>query len=251
MKKQEQKQIISLDQFDETVSLYQLIPPGAGRGLSHLKTIVNSILHNPEQQQVKPLSLLLIGKQGCRTHGRSFTRALGLEYISESPGQLLNAPTNAVHDFFNPLLLSDSYLISDINMLYPSVLKILYQIMTKGQYSLHNHLKNAKEIVSVYNPIVMTAPDISKIPGYFKEQIDHIVSLENYGDQSLELVVLQRLKYCGIDYDEEKVLSLIVAYGHKNLHKIIRLLKSSITVIMSENRTTLTVADVKKVMGYS
>lgn len=251
MKKQEQKQIISLDQFDETVSLYQLISPGAGRGLSHLKTIANSILHNPDQQQRKPLSLLIVGKQGCRTHGRSFIRALGLEDISESHGHFLNAPTNAVHDYFNPLLPAQSYLISNIDTLYTSVQKTLYEIITKGEYDGYDYQRRTKEIVFVYCPVIMTASDISKIPGYFKENIDHIVSLEEYTDQQLELVVLQRLKYCGIDYDEEKVLSLIVAYGHKDLHKIVRLLKSSITVMMSENRTTLTVKDVKKVMGYS
>ncbi len=251
MKKQEQKHIISLDQYDETVSLYQLISPGAGRGLTHLKLIVNSILHNPVQQTRKPLSLLIVGKQGCRTHGRSFIRALGLEDISETHAQFLSAPTNAVHDFFNPLLPAQSYLISNIETLYPSVLKTIFEIITKGEYSGYDYQRRTKEIVCVYCPVVLTAPDISKIPGYFKENIDHIVSLEEYTDQQLELVVLQRLKYCGIDYDEEKVLSLIVKYGLKDLHKIIRLLKSSITVMMSENRTTLTVTDIKKVMGYS
>ena len=97
----------------------------------------------------------------------------------------------------------------------------------------------------------MTAQDISKIPKYFQESIEHIVRLEEYVEEQLKLIVLQRLKYCGIDYSEEKVLSLLVAYGYEDLHKIIRLLKSSITVMMSENRTVLKIDDVKKVMAYS
>ena len=67
MKKQEQ--IISIDQFDEEVSLYQLLPTD-GEGLSHLKMIVNSILHNPEQEQRKPVSLLIVGRQGASTLSR-------------------------------------------------------------------------------------------------------------------------------------------------------------------------------------
>ena len=80
--------------------------------------------------------------------------------------------------------------------------------------------------------------------------IDHIVELDEYTDQQLELVVLQRLKYCQIEYQEEKVLWLIVEYGCKNLHKIIRLLKDAITIMLADSRTFLTTEDVKKVMSY-
>ena len=122
MKKQEeQNQIVSVDEFDETVSLFQLIPAGSGKGISHLKVIVDSIINSPGKQPRKPLSILLTGKQGLRTHGRSFIRALGIESINESPAQLLNSSMNAMHEFFNPSLLPDSYVISNINMLCPFI----------------------------------------------------------------------------------------------------------------------------------
>ena len=66
------------------------------------------------------------------------------------------------------------------------------------------------------------------------------LSLEDYTDQQLELVVLQRLKYSQVDYDDEKILWLVVEYGLKDLHKIIRLLKDAITIMLSEGRTVLT-----------
>jgi len=250
MKKQEQKQIISLDEFDSTVSLYQLIPSGAGRAISNLKLIIDSIHNSQIEQSLKPISLLITGKQGVRTHARSFIRALGLEFINESPSHLLQATPTAVSDFFDPLLTCDSYLISDVNLLNSSILKILYQIMTCGKYSLNNHFNQSKEIIAVYHPLVMTARN-NKIPHYFTEKIDHIIEIEEYNDQQLELVVLQRLKYCQVSYENEKVLELLVAYGHKDLHKIIRLLKSSITVMLAGSRKVLTVADIKKVMAYS
>ena len=92
----------------------------------------------------------------------------------------------------------------------------------------------------------MTTHRSDKIPKYFTEKIDHIVELEDYTDQQLELAVLQRIKYCQIGYQEEKVLQLIAEYGHKDLHKIIRLLKDAITVMLSDSRTVLTVGDVEK-----
>jgi len=122
--------------------------------------------------------------------------------------------------------------------------------MTKGKYSLNNHYSKAQEITAVYHPVIMTSQSKAKIPNYFTEKIDHIVKLEDYTDQQLELIVLQRLKYCKIDYDDEKVLWLIVEYGYKDLHKIIRLLKSSITMMLADSRRVLTVEDVEKVMSY-
>ena len=246
MKKQEHKQIISIDQFDEEISLYQLLSPGAGRGLTHLKTIVNSILHNPEQEQRKPLSLLIVGKQGARTHGRSFIRALGLESINEIHALLLHASHNAIHEFFNPLLPPQSFLISSIDTLYSSILKTLYEIVSTGKYAGYDYQRGCKEVVAIHAPVVLTAHKQEKIPKYFQEGIDHIVRLEEYSEDQLELIVLQRLKYCGIDYEDEKVLSLIVDYGHSNLQNIIRLLKNSITLMLAGNRSVLTAGDVNK-----
>jgi hypothetical protein len=251
MKKQQQNQIISIDEFDETVSLYQLLPAGEGRALAHLKTIVNSILLNPEQEQRKPLSLLLVGKQGTRTHGRAFIRALGIEDVREAPAQLLQSPPNAAHDFFNDFVSFQSFLISGIDVLYTPVQKIFHEIITKGKYFGYNYQKRAREVVYVYNPVIMTARDISKIPDYFQESIDHIVMLEEYSEQSLWLAVLQRLKYAQIDYEDEKFLNLLVAYGHNDLQNIIRLLKNSITLMLAGNRSVLTVDDVEKAKMFS
>lgn len=249
MKKQDQKHIVSIDRFDQEVSLYQLVPPGTGRGLSHLKTIVDSILYNPEQQPRKPLSLLVIGKQGAKTCGRAFLRALALDEINETPAQLLHSQT-IIHEFFKPLFMPQGYLVSDINYLYPSAIKTLYQIISKGEYSGCESYRKAQEIVCVYCPVVMTARDLDKIPDYFKEQISHIVSMDDYSEEQKFLICLQRLRYCGIDYEEEEVLSLLVKYGCGDLHQVIRLLKDSITVVMAENRSVLTVSDVKKAVGY-
>ena len=251
MEKQQQKQIISIDEFDETVSLYQLIPAGAGRALAHLKTIVNSILNNPEQEQRKPLSLLIVGPQATRTHARAFVRALGIEDVRETPAQLLQCPPNAAHDFFNDFVPFQSFLISGIDFLYTPVQKTFHEIITKGEYFGYNYLKRAREVVAVYNPVIMTARDISKIPDYFQESIEHIVQLEEYSKQNLELVVLQRLKYAQIDYEDEQVLNLLVDYGCNDLQNIIRLLKISVTTMLAGNRSVLTVNDVNKAKRFS
>ena len=181
MKKQEQKQIVSVDEFDRTVSLYQLIGAGAGRGLMHLKCIVDAVHNTSEPDITRPISLLIVGKQGKRTHGRAFLRALGLEHINEMPAQLLQASASAMPEFFSPFLLCDSFLVSNIEVLYPAVLKTLYEIITDGQYFGYDHSKKTRQVVPVpiHYPIVMTThKEEDKLPQYFTQRIDHIVKLE-------------------------------------------------------------------------
>lgn len=247
MKKQDNTITRSVDIFDQEVSLYQLMPNSDVRTLSTLKTIVNSILHNPGQERIKPLSLLLVGKHGgTRTCSRAFIRALGIEEIREIPAQFLNSSYNAINDFFDPLFPAKSFLVSNIEAIYPSILKTLFEVITKGEYSWYDNIKRVKGIAYVYNPVVMTTDDITKIPYYFKESIDSIVHMGEYSKQNLELVVLQRLKYAQIDYENETVLSLIVEQGCNDLHNIITILKNSITVMLAESRSVLTADDVNR-----
>ena len=112
-------------------------------------------------------------------------------------------------------------------------------------------MEKTTELIPVYKPVIMTTHNKAKVPKYFIDKIDHIVKIEDYTDQQLEFVVLQRLKYSRVGYQDEKVLWLVVEYGSKDLHKIIRLLKDAITIMLADSRTVLTVEDVKKVMSLS
>ncbi len=116
MKKQKEKQIVDLDQFDQTVSLWQLLPSGTGRSTKKLKVIIDSLHNSPVEQSRKPFSLLISGKQGTRTHARSFLRALGLDHPLELPTQLLQSTYSEVFHFFSPTRMCDSYIISSCSL---------------------------------------------------------------------------------------------------------------------------------------
>ncbi len=96
----------------------------------------------------------------------------------------------------------------------------------------------------------MTTHDIADIPNFIIENIDHVVNIEEYSNQNLEMLVSQRIKYCNLEYEEE-VSKLIVESGNKQLHEIIRMLRNSITVMMANDRNTLTVEDVKQAMTFT
>ena len=106
-----------------------------------------------------------------------------------------------------------------------------------------------REVITVNKPIVMTTHQIDKVPDFLTRKVDHVVQIEDYTEQQLELIVLQRLKYCQLEYSDEKVLKLIVEKGNGDLHKMhmmIRLLKDAITVMQADGRVVLTVDDVEQ-----
>ena len=251
MKKQQEKKIVDLDQFDSEISLYQLLPSGTGRSIKRLKVIVDSIHNSKVEQSHKPFSLLISGTQGTRTHARCFLRALGLDHPLELPAQLLQSTFAEVFHFFNPIRMCDSYIISSASLLLASILKTPYEIITTGECSRFDSINKTTEVVPVSKPIIMTTHNLDKVPTYFQEKVNNVVELEDYTKQQLELIVLQRLKYANIDYQEEKVLQQLVEYGCGRLNIIIRLLKSSITVMLADSRTTLTVDDIERVLAYS
>lgn len=248
-KEQKQKEILNLDQFDQTVSFWQLIRSGAGRGQKRLEFIIDSILNGQMERSNRPLSLLISGNQGCRTHARSFLRGIGLEHPNEMPANVLQLSPYEMYSFFGSSQ-CDSYIISSISLLYPGALKFPYEVITKGYYSTYYTNTKATEIVPVIMPLIMTTHNLANVPKYFLEKIDHVIEIEDYSDTQLELIILQRLKYCNLDYKEEKVLTLIRDYGAGNLIKMIRVLKSAITVMLADGRTTLTFDDIQKVMSY-
>lgn len=226
-----QKQIVrDLDSFED-ISLWQLIPAGKGYALTKLKTIVDSI-HNSNNTKIP--SILLTGLEGKRTYGRSFIRALGIETINEIHGSLLQ-PVSGVMQFFCNTT-DTAHLITDVNQIHSLVKLSICQILKYKRFYLFNYMKEGLESFEVPGLIVLTAKDINKVAGPIVDAVDYIIEIEPYNIQQSELVVLQRLKYCNIDYEMEEVLSEIVSFSDGELKKIIKFLKVCIAVMRSAGR---------------
>ena len=138
-----------------------------------------------------PLSLLISGSQGCRTHARSFLRAIGLEYPSEMPANLLMVSPYEIYSFFAPDRACDSYIISSVSLFSPGALKFPYEVMTTGSFSVYYTNKKMTETIPVFMPLIMTTHTLDKVPNYFLEKINHVVEIENYSDTQLELIILR------------------------------------------------------------
>ena len=238
MKQKEQQPVIDLDTFDD-VSLYQLIPSGTGMGLSLLKTIVDSVLNG----RAKVSSLLLVGKTALTTHSVAFLRALATENYNQTYAAMFSAPHD-IYTFFcsEP---HDGYIINSIHNVGTSAQYFLCQILKEQEFSPYNYMEQKHDTYDVPGIIVMTTRDLKKVPEPIVKNVTHVVELENYTASQLELVILQRLKYAHIDYEDESVLQEIVKYGRNELEKSIMFMRCCIAVMQSDyGRQTLGKEDV-------
>ena len=238
-KQQKQQDVVDLDSFDD-VSLFQMIPSGSGMGLSHLKTLVDSV-HNG---RAKLNSLLLTGKEGLQTHSSAFIRALGIENYNQIGSSLLLSPPS-LHPFFCQGSYQ-AFIISNCEKLVPVVQTPIYHVLTKQQFGLYNYHTGSPDIYPVPGLVLLTTKNSKKVPAPIANAVNHSVQLEDYTAEQLELVILQRLKYAKIDYENEYILQDIVRYGHNNLRQSIRFLKCCIAVMQSQGRQKLDVEDVIK-----
>ena len=97
----------------------------------------------------------------------------------------------------------------------------------------------------------MTAKDIKNVSGPILKAVDHTVEMENYKQEQLELIILQRIKYAHIDYENEIILKDIVLHGNKDLKQTIRFLKICIAVMQADGREKLLLSDVVKAKKLS
>ena len=238
MKKQSKQQpVIDLDTFED-VSLYQMNPSGKSMGLSLLKTLVDSVLNG----NAKLSSLLIAGSAGLQTHAPAFIRALGIDNYNQIDGSLLQSP-NGLHMFFCPDS-NEAFIISNADKI-PTIVQLhITNILTKQQFSLYNYLKEGADVFEVSGLVVMTSKSSKKVPAPILDGIQHIVEIEGYTTEQLELVILQRCKYASVEIEDQYILSDIVQYGEEDLEKSIRFLRTCITVMQAEGRQRLIPEDV-------
>lgn len=245
MEKQQDKQIIDLDEFDSVCSLWQLIPAGSGAGLKKLKLITESILNSQiDKESPKPLSLIISGKYGKRTHGRCWLRTLGITDIREIAASTI-VDQYALEEFFHSSTPDTGFIISNAYNLKDQLTKSLYQILNEGMLYRYNLNTFQKSSIPVVGTVVMTTLNTKYINWDLKESFSHQVEIEEYDSTQIQLLCLQRLLYSKIGRESDKVLELLTSL-RKTFPSIISLLKNSVLIMLSEGDKVLKVEHIEK-----
>jgi hypothetical protein len=242
MKKAEEKRIIDLADFDQTASLYQLIPAGTGKALCLLKKIVDYILTaRPDRIP----TLLITGEQAVSTYARCYLRALGLEYIKKVDGFFIQTCSSLPLIFENHSR-DAGYILANVNQVDRAIQSNINDILTKRQFELYNYLSKEREVYTVEGVLVLTSHQAEMIPDSMKKGIDYHIVLEPYNHEQRVLMILQRMKYCAIQYESENILQAIDIFGGGKLRLMVYLLQICITIVSTDGRTTITLKDLKK-----
>lgn len=232
---------IELSEFDETISPYQLIPPGDGRSLQLLKLIIDDALNNRSQ---KLQTILITGAQGKRTYARALCRGLALSDVREIDARVLQYTSDTQQFFCNPST-DTCFIITESNFIYPSIQQSIYQILTSEKYAVCNYSKTSIEYFPVMGILIFTSLNRSTTPRIVLENVNWIIEIGDYSPQQRLLCVLQRLKYCQMDYESEEVLARIVEIGGSKLREIVRFLRLCIAIVRREGKT-VRLEDVEK-----
>jgi hypothetical protein len=240
MKKQkEQKTAVDLDAF-RNVSLYQMIPSGKGFGQTLLKCHIDAVLNG----RAKLNSLLITGKTGLQTTGCAFLRALGIDYYNQIDAEMIQCVFD-LHVFLCGEQY-EGYIITNAEKMSLDAQKHLYYVLTKQQLIPYNYMEQKHDYYDVPGTVIFTSKNSKKIAAPILGSINQAVELENYTTGQLVLVILQRLKYAKVDYENEYILKSIVRHGNNNLVKSIRFMKCCIAVMQADSRQKLLKDDVVK-----
>lgn len=255
MKKQiKQPEPHQLEQFEDYINLFTLIPGGSGNGVVMLRKIVDSIHSSSfESSQYKPLSFLITGPSGCgkRLAAKALANSLALADVRECPGKYLDYGINSNH-FFQDSTFSTCHIIAGIQEAKRCE-SVLWRYLKEGKCNYFNPMDGTfSKVIYAYGLIIMTATSTKDIPLPLLKVTTHVVELEPYTIEQIKCILHQVLFFMGQEYQGEAVLQELVKIYPVTIKKSIELLKMSINLMRAELKDYLTidlVGKTKRLMG--
>jgi hypothetical protein len=242
MKKQQEKQVIGIDEFDEYVSLNNIIDAG-GNAVAKLKKIAESLQYDQFNQLVRFPTLLIDGKgEGKSILGKAFLNTLCLQ--SKDIDASLLQSYNQIIEFFWASHPERGYLITNIDELSTFFHKTLYEIIRKREYTLLNQYGKSEMRYPVSSIIVMTSSHTSEVPAPLLKYIQYIIHHSNHNVKRRELIAIQRLVNANVKYSQACVKR--IANETPNLNSMIGLIRMCLDIIKADYRDNLTLDDVNK-----
>jgi hypothetical protein len=223
----------TFEEYNQHSSLWNAIPAGDGNSLVYLRSIVDGIqsgilTHSP--------SILISGDIAealavatANTLCSDDIRVIDAKYLSSAKTQM---------DFFDDNLSVTVSIITNINKIGMAE-GVLWQFLKNRRYKFK--LFNEGEVFLHLNGIlILTTEGLKNVSPPIISGVDYRVLAQNYTSVQLQLLVHQRLAFCGIGYgDTGKVLEKIVEYGNYELQGTLDFLKICTLLLVAECAETL------------
>jgi hypothetical protein len=249
-KKQKEQHITSdINTFDQEVSIYKIL--FQDRATALLKYIIDKLLNDRYENKNNRLpAVMIVGKYGGKhLISRAFSNSMcsNFEFIH---GRYLGMGGYSGTLYKN----SDTetiYYISSADELSPYSASLLHKFLSQGYYKYRNHIVNEEITVLTDNKLfVFGVNDTKEFCSDLFKEIQYHCYLNNYSTTEMEILVEQRLKWCGINYVKQ-VPAIIVHNGEGSISKCMRLLSVCFLIMGGDGRRKMTIKDVEIGIGLN
>ena len=243
MKKQEEiQQKYDIDDFEQYVHLWNMVPAGRGKGLVLLRKIVDCLQNNNYSNPVANLpSFLITGATGKSLAGKALVNSLALTDIRECPAKFLESGITSYQHFANSSL-NTAHIIKDVEDIHAKAESTLWKFLKHRQCNYYNpQSRECDNVVHRNGLIVMTTQNEDAVPDLIKQSTDYIVEVEPMNSDQLEAVIHQRLVFAQVDYDGDPVLRSIIKWSGPGIDTIIPFLNKCVMLMKAEMKEVLTV----------
>ena len=232
MKKEKQKQVISIEEFDKHVSLTNIIPAGNGNSVIRLKKIADALQYDEYHHLTRFPTILIAGKeQGKSTLARAFLNYLCLQ-IKETDASLFQSYSH-ITEYFWASHPDRGYLITNIEYLAKIFHKTIFQILRQREYTYLNQSNGCETRYPVDSIVIMTASDILQVPEPILKHIHYKIQQKEYDTNQKILITIQSLNNTGIKYMDDEVVKKMVERT-ADLDGLIALIRNCIDCLKSD-----------------
>ncbi len=236
---QQQMQQYKFEEFEQHVNLYNIIPAGDRKSLDLLRSITDGIQSGYFD---KTPSVLIVG-DGSMALAIAFANTICSDDIRQCDAKCFMGTREMIY-FYGDSRFDSVHIIGNIDKMSSDniVWNFIKHRVYKFSLSFDGRLS---EYVYLNGHLILTATDITKVSQPIVDAVDFKIILEPYTDEQLEMLVQQRLKFCGIGYDTE-VIPTILEYFYGGLKGIIDMLRICVLLVSQEGKDCLTLELVEK-----
>ncbi len=236
-----------VNSFDNEVPIYKVLFQDKTTLL--LKSVIEKLsIDRFENVNFRLPGILLSDGEGKELLAKAFANSICFKFEHVQSRHLMAG--GSCGSLYKNIDQETVYYISAAEELTAYSISMLFKLLTEG-YSKVRIYGGNYETVTAENKLFIFSTDHEEqiCPDLYKA-IDYHCVLNSYTTEQMEIIVEQRLKWCGVGF-EEQIPAIIVRNGEGSMSKCIRLLSICFLVMRGDGRTKMIMGDVEKGIGLN
>jgi len=229
------KIVTDINSFDEEVPIYKVL-------FQDLTTSLIKHIIEKAYVDFKLPSILLAGKEGKGLIAKAFSNSLCSKFEHIQSRYL--SMGGDCGTLYNNIDQETVYYISACDELSGHSLSMIFKLLTQGYVKVRSYGRDHETVMADNKLFVFSTDHTEQICPDLYKAIDYHCFLNSYSIEQMEIILEQRLKWCGVGFEEQ--IPAIIALNGKTMAGCIRLLSICFLVMRGEGRTKMLITDTEK-----